>query len=256
MKISIIVTTRNEEGNIGTLLMSLINQETPFEIIIVDSFSTDRTIEIAESFRKRFDELNIYRYESTPGGGKNYGAEEATGDSVVFLDADCTASPLWLKSMRESAREHRVVVGKTINVSTSKFDISSSGKIRFYWKGKEVTWPGCNLLYRKSIFQDLGGFDEALVSAEDIDLNIRAVEREMELYQDEDAVVYHRMRSDLSSLAKQMYWRGYGRGQIMEKHGASCRVERDLFTNWAWFKWVCEFLGYMKFRARRGGGGG
>ena len=250
MKISIVITTKNEEGNIGTILTSMVDQEKPFEIIIVDSLSSDRTLEIAESFKDKFDELYIYQYESMPGGGKNYGVEQAKGECVAFVDADCTASPLWLKSMRESAQEHRIVVGNTINVSTSKFDVSSSGRIHFYWKGKEVTWPGCNILYKKSIFQELGGYDPNLVSAEDIDLNIRAVERGCKIYYDEDAALYHRMRSNISSLAKQMFWRGHGRGQIMEKHGGACQVRRD-FSGWGWFKWILEFIGFLRYKTQK-----
>lgn len=248
MKISLVVTTKNEEGNIGTLLTSLINQEAPLEIVVVDSSSTDRTLEIVESFKERFDELSVYEYESMPGGGKNYGVEKAKGEFVAFIDADCTASPLWLKSLRNSASSHEIVVGNTINVSTSKFDTDTTGKIHFYWKGEEVTWPGCNILYRKNVFQDLDGFDEELVSAEDIDLNIRAVERGFTLFYDEDAVLYHRMRSDISSLAKQMFWRGHGRGQIMEKHGDKCEVKRDSLSRWAWLKWILEFIGFLKFK--------
>ncbi len=248
MKISIIITTKNEEGNIGTLLTSLIDQEMPFEIVVVDSFSNDRTLEIAESFKDRLDELYIYQYESTPGGGKNYGIEKSKGECVAFIDADCTASPLWLKSLRESAEEHEIVAGTTINVSTSKFDVSSSAKTRFYWDEKDVTWPGCNLLHNKRTFLELGGFDEELVSNEDIDLNVRAVQKEFEIHHNENAVLYHRMRSDISSLAQQMFWRGYGRGQMREKYGSLCRARRDLLNKWGWLRGISELMGYLKYR--------
>ena len=53
--ISIIITVRNEERNLPNLMDSLVAQEQPIEIIIVDSASEDRTVEIAESYAKRYD---------------------------------------------------------------------------------------------------------------------------------------------------------------------------------------------------------
>ena len=50
MKISVVLTTKNEEKNIGALLESLINQEEPFEVIVIDSNSTDRTQEIVKNY--------------------------------------------------------------------------------------------------------------------------------------------------------------------------------------------------------------
>ena len=53
-KISVILTTKNEEKNIGDLLKILVEQEDPYEVIIVDSESTDRTREIVEEYSKKY----------------------------------------------------------------------------------------------------------------------------------------------------------------------------------------------------------
>jgi len=50
IKISIVLTTKNEEKNIASLLESLMNQEEPYEVLVVDSDSTDRTQKIVKEY--------------------------------------------------------------------------------------------------------------------------------------------------------------------------------------------------------------
>ena len=53
MKISVVLTTKNEEKNIGNLLESLLNQEEPYEVLVVDSDSTDKTQDIVKEYSKK-----------------------------------------------------------------------------------------------------------------------------------------------------------------------------------------------------------
>ena len=52
-KISVVLTTKNEEKNIKVLLESLINQEEPYEVLVVDSDSTDKTQEIVKNYSNK-----------------------------------------------------------------------------------------------------------------------------------------------------------------------------------------------------------
>jgi glycosyltransferase involved in cell wall biosynthesis len=86
--ISIIIPTLNEEKVLEKTLVSLVNsKEDLYEIIVSDGKSTDRTIEIA---RKYADKVVVYEGEKrqTIGMGRNLGASVASGDYLVFLDAD------------------------------------------------------------------------------------------------------------------------------------------------------------------------
>ena len=89
--VSIIVPARNEEASLGTCLESLVTQTgVPFEIIVVDDHSTDRTREIAASF----PQVRVIEAGPLPAGwtGKNNavvtGAREARGEWLLFTDAD------------------------------------------------------------------------------------------------------------------------------------------------------------------------
>lgn len=81
-KISAIVLTLNEERNLGRCLQSL--QGIADEIVVVDSFSTDRTEEIARSFGARFIQQKFLGYIEQ----KNFALTHATHNHVLSLDAD------------------------------------------------------------------------------------------------------------------------------------------------------------------------
>jgi len=94
-QLSIIIPARNEEQNLPTLLRSLAAQSVhPKKIIVVDDASTDRTAEIAQQNGAR-----VIRSQPLPDGwrGKTWachqGAQAATGDLLLFLDADTWFEP-------------------------------------------------------------------------------------------------------------------------------------------------------------------
>ena len=69
------------------------------------------------------------------------------------------------------------------------------------------------------MFEKIGGFDPWFVTAEDIDLNMRAVDAGGKLVYNPKAIIYHRTRDSFFSFAKQAFWNGYGRKQLTIKHG-------------------------------------
>ena len=85
--LSIVIPTKNEEEYLPLLLTS-IKQQTlaPHEVIIADAGSTDRTREIAKAFGCKVVEGGM------PGVGRNRGAVAASGDTLLFLDADVKLS--------------------------------------------------------------------------------------------------------------------------------------------------------------------
>lgn len=93
VKISAVVITKNEEKNIARCLDSL--KGVADEVVIVDSFSTDKTKEICLAYNARFIEQEWLGY----GGQKNLGNEEASYDYILSLDADEVLSPELQKSI-------------------------------------------------------------------------------------------------------------------------------------------------------------
>jgi rhamnosyltransferase len=98
VRISIIIPAKNEEKNIGKCLEAVFNQETEFfsEVIIIDSDSSDQTIDVAKSYSS-VQIVNIRADEFGHGKTRNLGAEKAQGDFLVFLNADAIpADKYWL----------------------------------------------------------------------------------------------------------------------------------------------------------------
>jgi glycosyltransferase involved in cell wall biosynthesis len=95
--VSIIIPAHNEERHIEKCIESLLAQECrDIEIIVVDNGSSDNTSKIVERYVESYGgKVRLLRMESNigPGGGRNAGASNATGEILVFVDADMVFPP-------------------------------------------------------------------------------------------------------------------------------------------------------------------
>ena len=214
--VSVVITTLNEAKNIRDLLESLANQEQPYEVIIVDAGSTDRTVDIITEFTKEFPVFQLLHCPGSRGKSRNFGVEHAKGEYVAFIDGDCIASAFWVRRLRKVAVPTRVVAGRSVPIGYWAFDL---GRVELLRRGHDITYPSSNLLYPREAFLRIGGFDPRFVTAEDIDLNFRAVEAGLEIHYTDRAVVYARSRASINSFLRQAFWNGYGRKQLTLKHG-------------------------------------
>ena len=247
--VSVVVTVKNEERGLARLFDSLLVQEPPFEIVLVDALSHDRTWAIAESYRAEHpDLLRIHRKFGSRGIGRNEGVHHSRGDLVAFIDGDCVADSHWLHELRAGFESAPVVAGTTLAVGSVRY--GELERVELFQKGNDVTYPSCNLGYRRALFESLGGFDPHFITAEDIDLNLRAVEHGATLRAVPTALVYHQMRATLPRFLVQAFWNGYGRKQLTEKHGnlwGNYRVRRLLQsqrTVIAWARLTAALAGY------------
>ncbi len=263
MFISIVITVRNEEKHISDLLDSLVIQEPPFEIIIVDAHSEDKTREIVKKYQEDYDFIHLYERGGSRGVGRNYGVQKASGDYVAFTDGDDIVNPFWLTEIRRSFREGAdVVAGKTIYIGYGPWERLE--RVELFYRGFDVTFPSCNLAYRKGLFEKIGGFDPWFVTAEDIDLNMRAVDAGAKIVYNPRAIVYHRTRDSFYSFAKQAFWNGYGRKQLTMKHGrlwGKYKPQRMInpkqISLWGSIRLVFALMGYLacKLYGEKLGGG-
>ena len=247
--ISIVITVRNEERTVSTLLDSLLVQEAPFEVILVDSESRDATRTIAERYATRQPRLvTVLEHPGSRGMGRNAGARAAHGEFVAFIDGDCFADSNWLRELRNGLAGASVVAGRTVLVGKPRY--GPLERVELFQSGYDVTYPSCNLAYRRELFERLGGFDVRFITAEDIDLNLRAVHEGAAIRFVPSAVVFHHMRTTFVRFLYQAFWNGYGRKQLTEKHGslwARYRVERLIWGQrgfYAWARLTAAMAGY------------
>ncbi|HYA71507.1 MAG TPA: glycosyltransferase [Thermoplasmata archaeon] len=256
--VSVVITVRNEAPHIGQLLESLVGQDGPLEVVLVDADSRDGTREIAETFSKSHPGLlRVLARSGSRGIGRNAGVQAARGEWIAFIDGDCFADSQWLKRLRESLGPRSVVAGRTVIVGKPRY--GTLERVELYQQGFDVTFPSCNLAYPRALFDRLGGFDPRFITAEDIDLNMRAVAGGATVVYRADAVVYHHMRTTFVRFLYQAFWNGYGRKQLTEKHGSlwgRYRV-RQLIAGQrgviAWARLTAALAGYVT-RVATGGG--
>lgn len=215
--LSIVVTVYNEAKHVRDLLDSLVVQEGDPEIVIVDAKSEDGTQGIVESYADDHDGVRLIVEAGTRGHGRNVGVEAAEGDHVAFTDGDCIANPFWTRHLEKQLQETEIAAGRTIELGYWAF--VNLHRVELEHRGTDITYPSCNLAYPRELFLDIGGFDTRLITAEDIDLNRRAIEAGADIGVAEEAIIYHRVRDSFTGFLEQAFWNGYGRKQLTLKHG-------------------------------------
>lgn len=183
-RLSVIIPTRNEAKLLPRCLRSLTRQRTqvPYEIIIVDTKSSDGTQGIARSFDARVVQ--------EPRKGKVFafrrGVAQARGEILCFTEADCVVPPNWIDTIAEYLDEHPkavAVMGEyTYHDSTSFYNFLARA---FHPIARGVTrlWFGHHLLrasnfaIRKSAYKKAGGFAADVPELYDVELARRVAKQ-------------------------------------------------------------------------------
>ncbi|MDF1496567.1 MAG: glycosyltransferase [Patescibacteria group bacterium] len=174
--LSIVIPTKNEEKNLPNLLKSIRLQTfSDYEIIIADANSDDRTRFIAQESGVKVVDGGL------PGPGRNRGAEVAEGTIILFLDADVELSdPNFLEANLNEMKDRGVNVATTLvkPMSDSYLDKAMHEVYNAFAVGVERVKPhapGFCIFVKKHVHDDIGGFDETVVFAEDHEYVQRAV---------------------------------------------------------------------------------
>jgi glycosyltransferase involved in cell wall biosynthesis len=173
-KFSIIVPTLNEEQNLPQLLLSFTKQtEKDFEVIVSDGKSEDNTKEIAFEFNNSLDLKFVESPKRKLTSQRNFGAKNANGEYLIFLDADYKADENFLAVLAKTIKNTNadMVVPTTIPVTKSVFwktYYSIANKCLplalFFRKPFAVGSPIC---VKKEMFAKVGGYDDAIYIYED-----------------------------------------------------------------------------------------
>lgn len=191
--VSVVVPARDAAATIGATLAGLAAQDhAPGEVIVVDDGSADATVALAQAAAV------VTRVVRTtgdgPGAARNAGAAVATGDVLAFLDADCEPQPGWLRAALGALEGADLVQGRTTpppGANVGPFD-------RTLWV--VAPWglfETANLLVRRALFEQLGGFEPWLSPArgkelaEDVWFGWRAVRSGARTAFCEEALVHH-----------------------------------------------------------------
>ena len=223
--VTVIVPVYNQEKYIAQCINSLLNQDYPpekLEIIVVDNNSEDNTSQILKVYREKGVKI-LEESKRGPAATRNKGIKESKGEIIAFIDADCEASPSWLKCLIEGLRENKADAVAGISSFCGKkgyvakvlekrgFD---SLMRNFSESHKWIGWaPTRNFAVKKEILKRLGGFCEEFThpADEDIDLCLRMQKNGYRIRFVSEAKVFHH-RADYLTLRKSIkkcFWEGF-----------------------------------------------
>ncbi len=222
--LSIIIPAYNEEKSIGACLQSIAELDYPrerYEIIVVDNGSTDKTPYIAE----RFGAVVLKNAAATVAGLRNHGAALAKGDILAFIDADCTVASDWLKNAEPYFDDRSVaawgappIVPDDANwIQTTWFLLRQKPEIV-----QTVEWlESMNLFVRTPLFHKVKGFNEELMTCEDVDFSYR-IGKLGRIVSDQRITVIHWGEADsIFGFIRKEIWRGRGNLDGILSHGIS-----------------------------------
>jgi rhamnosyltransferase len=239
LRASIVIRAKNEARDIGDTLQAIAEQVDagPFETIVVDSGSTDRTIEIARQYPVHL--IQIPPQSFTYGHALNLGIEVARGEFVIALSAhSLPATNRWLASMLAAFRDPNVaaVYGRHLpRANATKlelFGMHLSGVMsdRPRRQERDMMFSNANGAFRRHLTLE-HPFDESLAGAEDLAWADWAVRQGWAVYYEPLAAVYHSHGEPFGKLIRRMIhdqptiW-GLKLGIVARKYGTSAAPGR------------------------------
>jgi glycosyltransferase involved in cell wall biosynthesis len=208
--ISIIIRSKNEEHLIGQTLFSVFKQEIDmsFEVIVIDSGSTDRTLDIVRSYAASLYEID--GLEFSYGRALNYGAALAKGQYLINLSAHCIPTDsTWMRRLVSPLRSKSNIVathGRQLPIKgMNPFEERTLLAIFTPDKNGQIRPPfsNANCAIRQNALEAYP-FDEKASFAEDY-IWAKLLPKELEIEYVHEAAVYHSHPLKLRYWAKRSY---------------------------------------------------
>jgi GT2 family glycosyltransferase len=182
----------------------------PYEIIVVDHGSSDKTQEVAEGMGAKV----VVQHGGTVAAARNSGANHAAGSVLVFLDADVILTPEWRMNiervLRALAENPMVVHGSWVGVGRPPSLIERLWFQPLERQAHSHVNSG-HMIVSPALFRRLCGFDERLETGEDYDFSQRALAHGGKICNNPAlAVVHEGYPKTLSGFFKRELWHGRG----------------------------------------------
>jgi glycosyltransferase involved in cell wall biosynthesis len=223
--VSFIIPVFNSEIFIEKCLLSIRKQfysNEEYEVIILDNGSVDCTHQIMKELGFNFQVIQKVNVSTL----RNYGAAVAQGDYLAFVDSDVELSPYWLQNALSSFHDcHVVASGCFPGIPQSStwvqraWDLHQRGR-KNLTKPTPIPWlPSMNLIVRRDDFAAISGFNEDLVTAEDVDLCYRLSQRGTILCNPSMQAIHWGEAKNLRTFWRKEAWRGIGNLKGLLSHG-------------------------------------
>jgi glycosyltransferase involved in cell wall biosynthesis len=211
--VSIVVPTKNEEKHIEDCLRSCVNQTYKnVELIVVDNHSTDQTRSIARNYTRR-----VFKKGPERSSQKNFGAQKAAGEYLLFLDADARLSKDVVTECVDMAQKKNLsmVIIPERHVGEGFWAEVKALERSFYLGDDTVEAPW---FFRKKDFLSVGGYDEELFAGEDWDLFDRMRKKNFKYDRCKSFIDHHIEGVSLKGLVKKKYHYGTNIRRLLAKN--------------------------------------
>ena len=178
MKVSLIITLKNEGEDLKELLDSIKNQERgPDEVIVVDGGSTDNTVKILKTYKRGISNMKIFvKNGFNISQGRNFAIQNAKHDFIATTDGGCVLEKNWLKNLIETQKRSKadVIAGVFKPYSKNLFEFCVGEMLCPDVKKLPYDWPPSSrsAFFSKEVWRRAGGYPEKLYTAEDTLFNL------------------------------------------------------------------------------------
>ncbi len=225
-RVSVVVPTHDRPEGLRCLLKTLAAQAYPagaFDVIVAQDGGDDQTKTIIDETRRDATApiKHVRHDRSSAAATRNLGASIAGGDYLLFVDDDCEVDRNWIERTVAVFEKHPEAgeVAARIVGGSSRFFARCHDYARYYpsmqSKAAERTFAcGCAFGIRRSLFEELGGFDESIKTGEDEDLGLRMQAKGFKTLFRPECIVHHNHgRATLRSTLGRAYAWGL-RGEV------------------------------------------
>jgi cellulose synthase/poly-beta-1,6-N-acetylglucosamine synthase-like glycosyltransferase len=233
-KVTIIVTTFNSEQTIEECLRSVLELDYPEEllgVIVIDGGSTDSTTELVRKYP-----VKLITSQFNPAEAYNHVLKRVENKVVGLVDSDAKVEKSWLRKLVKHLDDPKVA-GASGRVETWNNDKLVPRVIGYELSYRYRRLPKIvgrvatmNLVLKRKVVMEVGGFDEDLPTQYDTDLGARLVEAGYRIAFDIDAVCYHFHRPTWRAFFKQQFKYGENTWKLYLKHPQL--TKGDKITDW------------------------
>jgi glycosyltransferase involved in cell wall biosynthesis len=251
VELSVLVPAHDVAATLPAQLDALAPQEWggTWEVVVVDNRSTDATRSIAREYADRFAHVRVVDAPDRSGlcHARAVGVDSARGTAIAICDGDDIVADAWVRTMGDALRDHAVVTGP---LEVDRLNPRWLAETRGRPSATEAsTWFGCfplvsggNLGFRRKVWDEVGGFDDAYVGAEDAEWSLRLARAGIPVHFAPGAVLHYRYRAEPDVLWRQGTRYGLNRPRLRLTVAAAGFTPPPWFAGWRSWAWLAAHL--------------
>jgi glycosyltransferase involved in cell wall biosynthesis len=231
MKLTVIIPCGKTTATLPLQLEALARQqwEEPWEVLLSNNGPSEGLADLVEKYRDRLPHIGIVDSSDKPGAShaRNVAARVASGDYLLFCDADDMVDDGWVSALGNALRTHEFVASRLVVEKINDpwvvesrpmiMDTQREGLMNFLGY---LPWAGAGTIgIKRSIFLEVDGFDEKLPALEDVDFCWRVQLAGTRLHFVREAEIHYRLRDQLSGIYRQASFYAEHQVFVLKKFG-------------------------------------